>query len=176
MIAVWSVLIFASLVSAGVPTLRGTVEVGETRWAIPVDEGMLTPVPVHLDEGSTDQPRTLAPGACQMVASAQPPRQITVKAHNARMAVVQYHAPGFLDPQECEDGALVQVPAAHVYQWVLGAQTQARRDTERAWWAVVPLLAIGVLVVLRLARVLRADPQPRRARGNRDHPCPHADV
>jgi hypothetical protein len=117
-------------------------------------------VPVYLDEGSTDQPRTLAPGACQMVASAQPPRHITVKAHNARMAVVQYHATGFLDPQECEDGTLVQVPAGHVHQWVLGAETQARHDTERDWGAVVLLLAIGVIVVLGLVRFLRALGRP----------------
>jgi hypothetical protein len=109
MMVVWSVLIFVSLVSADVPALRGTIEVKATRWVIPVDEGTLTPVPVYLDDGATDHPRTLSPGTCQMVASAQPPRHVTVRAHNARMAVVQYHAPGFLDPQECEDEALVQL-------------------------------------------------------------------
>ena len=127
MMALWLILICVGVVSADVPELRGMVPVEATRWVMPVDEGTLTPVPVHLDGGA------LSPGACQLVAYAQPPRQVTVRAHDARMAVVQYHAPGFLDPQECEDGTLVQVPASHVHEWVLQAEAQARHDTERSW-------------------------------------------
>jgi hypothetical protein len=156
MIGVWSVLIFVSLVSADVPALHGTVEVAATRWVIPVDEGTLTPMPVYLDEGSTDPPRTLSPGACQIVARAQPPRSVTVKTHNARMAVVQYHATGFLAPQECEDGTLVQVPAGHVHEWVLQAEAQAKRHTERSWAAVVFTLAFGVMALLAVVRIRRA--------------------
>jgi hypothetical protein len=160
MMAVWSVLIFVSLVSADVPELRGTVEVKATHWVIPVDEGTLSPVPVYLDEGSTGHPRTLSPGACQIVASAQPPRSVTVRAHDARMAVVQYHATGFLDRQECEDGTLVQVPAGHVHEWVLQAEAQARRHTERSWGAVVLMLALGVMVLLAMVRFRRALHRP----------------
>ena len=159
--AVWSVLIFVSLVSADVPELHGTVEVQATHWVVPVDEGTLTPVPVYLDEGSSDHPRTLSPGACQIVARAQPPRSVTVRAHNARMAVVQYHAPGFLDPQECEDGILVQVPASHVHEWVLQAEAQARHDTERSWGAVILILAFGGMVLLSVVRVRRMLGRPR---------------
>jgi hypothetical protein len=159
--AVWSVLIFVSLVSADVPELHGTVEVQATHWVIPVDEGTLTPVPVYLDEGSTDHPRTLSPGACQIVARAQPPRSVTVRAHNARMAVVQYHAPGFLDPQECEDGTLVQVPASHVHAWVLQAEAQVKHHTERFGGAVILMLALGVMVLLSVVRVLRMLGRPR---------------
>jgi hypothetical protein len=94
-----------------------------------------------------------------------------VRAHDARMAVVQYHAPGFLDPQECEDGALVQVPAGHVHQWALEADMQARRDTERAWWAVVLLLAIVVLGLVRFLRAL-GRPSTQEARRSTAPPRP----
>jgi hypothetical protein len=110
MLAVLYVLIFVSLVSAGMPELRGTVEVGATRWVIPVAEVTLTPVPVYLDDGSTDHPRTLSPGACQIVASSDPSRLVTVRAHNARMAVVQYHSTGFLDPTNVMAGSWFKCP------------------------------------------------------------------
>jgi hypothetical protein len=67
MMALWLILIFVGVVSADVPELRGTVPVGATRWVMPVDEGTLTPVPVHLDDGA------LSPGACQLVARAAAP-------------------------------------------------------------------------------------------------------
>jgi hypothetical protein len=154
--AVWFVLIFVSRVSADVPELRGTVAVEATRWVIPVDEITLTPVPVYLDDGLTDPPRTLAPGACQLVARSQPPRRVTVVAHDARMAVVQYHAPGFLDPHECEVGTLVQVPAGHVHQWVLQAGAQTRHETDGHGMVAALTLAIGVIVLLSLVLLLLA--------------------
>jgi hypothetical protein len=156
MLAVLYVLIFVSLVSAGMPELRGTVEVGATRWVIPVAEVTLTPVPVYLDDGSTDHPRTLSPGACQIVASSDPSRLVTVRAHNARMAVVQYHSTGFLDPHECDDGILVQVPTVQVHQWVLQAEAQARLNTDRYRVGSILMLAFGVIVLLSLLRVLLA--------------------
>jgi hypothetical protein len=154
--AILSVLIFVSLVSANVPELRGTVEVAETRWVIPVDEVTLIPMPVYLDDGSTDPPRTLSPGACQMVASSQPSRQVTVRAHNTRMAVVQYHSTGFLDPHECDDGILVQVPTVQVHQWVQQAEAQASLRTDRSRVGAILTLACGGVVLLSLVQVLRA--------------------
>jgi hypothetical protein len=161
MMAVLCVLIFVSLVSADVPELRGTLLVEETRWVIPVDEVTLTPVPVYLDDGSTDHPRTLSPGACQIVASFQAPRHVTVRAHNARMAVVQYHSTGFLDPHECDDRTLVQVPTGPVHQWALQAEAQARLNTERYRVVAVLTLAIGVIVLLGVVRFLFALGKPR---------------
>ena len=156
MMAVLCVLIFVSLVSADVPELRGTIEVEATRWVIPVDELTLTPVPVYLDDGSTDRPRTLSPGACQIVASSQTPRHVTVRAHNTRMAVVQYHSKGFLDPHECDNGTHVQVPIVQVHQWVQQAEAEASLHTDRYRVGLILTLAFGVIVLLSLLRVLLA--------------------
>lgn len=161
MMAVLYVLILVSFVSADVPELRGTFEVEATRWVIPVHEMTLTPVPVYLDDGSPDHPRKLSPGACQIVASSQPSRHVTVRAHNARMAVVQYHSTGFLDLHECDDGTLVQVPTGQVHQWVLQAEAQARLNTERYRVVMVLTLAIGVIVLLGVVRFLLALGRPR---------------
>jgi hypothetical protein len=143
------IFIFVGVASADVPELQGTVPVEATRWVMPVGEGTLTPVPVQRGDGA------LAPGACQVVARPQAPRQVTVQAHDARTAVAQYHAPGVLDPQESDDGALVQVPARDVQQWRQQADWQSPR-VALLGLAFVGLVLFGFLRLWQMFREARA--------------------